>query len=166
MLQGLHKLKCGAGNPLISQTSVPLVHHGAQCRLVVHNIVLYCWCSTQCSSHKPTLTDLSEIDIDELFQLRTGKSTMLLLLIGYLLLNTRCEVPDATKALTFILSSTVVNAMVNDHVKAIKEWPMSWTLRRGNYVWVTFPWKCTCTERKKNRLSATSPCSPACLKSN
>ena len=45
---------------------------------------------------------------------------MLLLLIDYLLLNTSCEVPDAIKALTFILSSTVVNAMVNDHVKAIK----------------------------------------------
>ncbi len=55
------------------------------------------------------------------FQLGTGKSTMLLLIIDYLLLNTRCKVPDAIKALTFILSSTVVNAMVNDHVKAIKE---------------------------------------------
>ncbi len=33
---------------------------------------------------------------------------------------TKCEVPDAIKALTFILYSTVVNAMVNDHVNAIK----------------------------------------------
>ena len=58
--------------------------------------------------------------LGQVFQLRTRKSTVLLLVIDYLLLNTRCEVLDAIKALTFILSSTVLNAMVNDHVNAIK----------------------------------------------
>ena len=42
---------------LIWMSWIPLVHHGAQCRLVVYNVVLYHWSYAQRRSHKPRQTD-------------------------------------------------------------------------------------------------------------
>ncbi len=47
--------------PLTSRSNAPTPNGflvgGAQCRLVVHNVVLYQWGSAQCSSHKPRQMD-------------------------------------------------------------------------------------------------------------
>ncbi len=58
----LRDLRCAryrASAPPVEQplTLVPLVYHGAQCRSVVHNIVLYRWGSTQRRSHKPIMAN-------------------------------------------------------------------------------------------------------------
>ena len=51
------KMKNVGGEPYFSKKYVPLVHHGAQCRSMVHNVALYRWNGAQLRFHKPKSKD-------------------------------------------------------------------------------------------------------------